>query len=148
VITQTQAPFCVDSVRSAGHEVLHGVLTLAAGVRSRLDVSLSTQCATIDGHVFAKSRPAPFARVLLLMSGSPKSPGDMVQETSDEEGAFSFTLLPAGQYMLWAWTGDDLEFPGPANLADVETMASVVVVKKGERGAVQVIELDGKGGRK
>jgi hypothetical protein len=146
--TRTEDPFCVESVRLGGSELLHRTVTVASGSALRLDVRLSTTCGAIDGHVIADDKPVAFAKVWLLMSGSAKSPGDMISEMSDEDGAFSFNLLPPGRYSLWAWSQEDPQYIGPASLADVEQLASVVLVSKGQRTVANVAQIPRSGGRK
>jgi hypothetical protein len=88
------APFCVDSARLDGQDVLKNILTLSPDAKAHLDVTLSTQCASIDGRVVSRNKPAPFARIALLINGTTRSPGDVYLGNADEDGRFSF---PAGR---------------------------------------------------
>ena len=79
----------------------------------------------------------PDAKVLLLISGSAKTPGDLVTDYADEHGEIVFAGLAPGRYRLWAWRMDESgAFAGPAMLDDAEARAVTVVVEN--RGAVKV----------
>lgn len=148
VVTRTASPFCVESVRHQGRELLHGTLTVPPDSALRLDVKLSTTCGGIDGHVVDKGKPAALAQVVLLLSGSAQSPGDLISVTADAEGAFSFSLLPPGRYWLWAWQHDDPHYPGPESLAEVAGMACEVVVGSGSRSTTRVPLISRGGGKR
>jgi len=140
----TEAPFCVDSVRMDGADIRHGTVNVTPGAALHMDVSLSDQCATIQGKVANGGNPAPFSKVVLLLSGTPQSPGEMVYATSNETGAFSIGKLPPGQYLLWAWPLEDPTYTQPASLAEVAAQATAVSIGKGQRVFVQVPQLNGK----
>jgi hypothetical protein len=146
--TYTEEPFCVESIRLAGREVLHGIVPVAPGSALRLDVNLTTHCGAIEGHVLTGNKPAAFAEVWLLASGSAKSPGEMAHTTSGDDGDYSFNRLPPGRYWLWAWAPDDWVFGGPASLAQLENMASPVTVTSDHVSRADLIQIVGDRERK
>ncbi len=158
VLAHTEAPFCVESVTFGGRAVLHDTLTVASGDSGRLDIMLSTQCARIDGRVPVPEPGEPYPIVVVMMSGTAKSPGDVITVNfSDQytgaaelkpevDGAFFVDCLPPGRYLLWALKQSDLGDRGPASLADVANQASVVEVGKGRHAQVQLKVLSGRDG--
>jgi hypothetical protein len=149
VSTRTTAPYCVQSIRfgPSGEEVLQRTLTVTPGMSARLDVTLTTECGTIEGHVVAGGKPVPLARVIVLLSGTAESPGDIFESSAEFEGEFSVTLMPPGRYLIWAWN-EGRGFFGPTSLADVADKASVVVVGRGQKGTVVVRPLNPEGENK
>jgi hypothetical protein len=141
LVTRNNGSLCVESARIEGKEVLHGVVNVTPGMSSRLDVTLSDQCAEFDGHVVSRNKPVSFANVAVLQSGSPKTPGDVFVLPASEDGYFSSGPLPAGRYLVWAWNSDDPAYPGPASLADVEALATSVVLAKGRKGHAGTIHV-------
>ncbi len=144
LLTRTTAPFCVASATFGGRAVLHDTLTVSSGDSARLDVVLSAQCARIDGQVIMPEHSAAFPVVLVMMSGTAESPGDVLKVDSGEDGSFSVTELPPGRYALWAWSQEDVGFPGPASLVEVANRASIVEVGKERHAVVQVKMLPGR----
>jgi hypothetical protein len=129
LLTRNDEATCVQSVRLGDQELLHGMVTVTSAMKARLEVTASKHCGTIKGHVLSGEKPVANAKVLLLLSGSAKNPGDLVTDFTDEQGKFSFPVLPFGRYRLWAWSMDELgSFVGPANLADYEESGKSVTV--------------------
>jgi hypothetical protein len=142
LLTRSKDKMCVQSAKLGTHEVLHGQALIASAGAARLDVMVSTHCGTIKGRVMSDERPVPDAKVLLLLSGSAKNPGDLVTGFTDDEGEFSFPALPFGRYQLWAWSVDESGlFVGPMSLADEEKHAITVVVGSDEPVTVELMLL-------
>jgi hypothetical protein len=142
LLTRTEEGVCVTSAKLDGREALHGKVTVTSGKLARLDVTLSGNCASVDGTVLSGGKPVPYANVLLLLSGSAADPGDLVLYTADEKGAFSLYGLSAGSYRLWAWLDDeDGAFSGPASLAAEEAKATTVVLAAGQAAKVDLTSL-------
>lgn len=138
VQTRTSGSVCIESIRFGGREVFQHTLTVTAGQQDRMDVAVSTQCATIEGKVVSQGKPVAFARVMQLLTGSAESPGDTLLDVSREDGTFSTTGLAPGRYLLWAWSQEVPGFAGPPSLAGIMSQAAVVVLAKGEHGAAIV----------
>jgi len=142
LLTRSRDKVCVQSAKLGTHEVLHGTLRVTSGASARLDVTVSPHCGIIKGRVMSNDQPVPDAKVLLLLSGSAKDPGDLVTGFTDDQGDFSFPALPFGRYQLWAWSVDQFAaFVGPMNLADEEKHAITVSVNGEEPVTVDLILL-------
>jgi len=129
LLTRSEDKVCVQSAKLGTHEALHGTLRVSSGAAARLDVTVYPHCGIIKGRVMSNEQPVPDAKVLLLLSGSAKNPGDLVTGFTDDQGDFSFPALPFGRYQLWAWGVDEYgSFVGPMNLADEEKHAITVSV--------------------
>ena len=143
VLSQTGAPFCVESLTFGGRPVLHDRITFSPGDAGSMEVVLSTQCAGIQGKVLIPEGSGPYPFLTMMMSGTAQSPGEMLNILLNEDGSFSVDRLPPGRYHLWAWSQNDLGFPGPASLAEVANQATVVEVGKVQRATTQVRLLPG-----
>ena len=141
LIIRTFGLFCAESAKLDGIEVLKGTVSIASGITAHLEVTLSTQCASIEGHVISRNKPAAFARYAVLISGSAKTPGDVYLGEAGEDGEFSVGGLLPGRYLLWAWILHDPAYIGPPSLAEVENLASVVVAAKGQKGSAGVLRV-------
>jgi hypothetical protein len=142
LMTRNDYATCVQSARLGEQELLHGMVTVTPGMTARLNVTASKHCGIIKGRVISNDRPVPDAKVLLLLSGSAKSPGDLVTSFTEEQGEFSFPALPFGHYRLWAWSVDELgDFVGPPSLADQEEFAKSVAVNGEEPAKVELMLL-------
>jgi hypothetical protein len=142
LLTRSKDKMCVQSAKLGTHEVLHGQVHITSAATARLDVTVSPHCGTIKGRVTSNELPVPDAKVLLLLSGSAKNPGDLVTGFTDDEGDFSFPALPFGRYQLWAWSVDEFgSFVGPLNLADQEKHAITVDVGSDEPVKVELMLL-------
>jgi hypothetical protein len=143
LLTRTEEGVCVTSAKLDGREALHGKVTVTAGTASRLDVTLSGNCASVGGMVMSGGKPVPYANVLLLLSGSAADPGDLELYTANEKGEFLLYGLGSGRYRLWAWLDDeDGYFLGPTSLAAEEAKATTVVLAAGQAAKVEVTLLD------
>jgi hypothetical protein len=141
--TLTTESLCVESATLVGQEVLHRTVTVTPGMTVRLDTTLSTHCATIEGRVVSQNQPAALAHVAVLLSGTAKSPGDVFLLSAGKDGSFSLPGLPPGNYLVWAWRRDNPAYPGPANLGEVEALATPVTAaadRPAQTGAVRVLE--------
>lgn len=143
VVSRTEAPFCIQSITFGGRPLLRDRLTLSLGDAGALEVVLSTQCAKIEGKVLIPAGSGLYPFLAMMMSGTPQSPGNVLNILLGEDGSFSVEQLPPGRYYLWAWSQNDPGFPGPASLADVADQATVVEVGRGQRAIVQVRLLTG-----
>jgi hypothetical protein len=142
LLTRSKDTMCVQSAKLGMHEVLHGQVHIASAAAAHLDVMVSPHCGIIKGRVMSNERPVPDAKVLLLLSGSAKNPGDLVTGFTDDEGDFSFPALPFGRYQLWAWSVDEFgSFVGPLNLADQEKHAITADVGSDEPVKVELMLL-------
>lgn len=138
LLTRTKQSTCVQSAKLGDQDALRGAVTVKSGMAGQLDVTLSKDCGEIRGRVVSDGNTVPNAKVLLLVSGSAKEPGNMVTDHADDEGEFSFSGLAPGRYLLWAWREDGASFAGPASLGSVEGQASAALVTKGEPVKIDV----------
>ena len=140
VQTRTAEPWCIESILLNGAPVLHGSVDVRAAESSLMDVTLSTECGSIEGRVLIGD-PNRFPVVHMLMSGTPADPGDLYKSLTEDGSTIKVTLLPPGRYLIWAWP-QDLRYPGPASLADIAGQATVVDLAKGQHASVQLRLVD------
>ena len=116
-----------------------GTFELAAGAAVHLDASVSTNCGSIRARAVREGEPVPGAKMVLLLSGTPKNPGEMIEDFANDEGEYSFSGLVPGHYLLWSWAmAGKGAMTGPASLAAVEQQATVIDVTVGEPARVDV----------
>jgi hypothetical protein len=146
--TQTSGDVCVESVRLGDREIRGARFDISGGAALRLDVTVSKNCGAIRARPVRENAAVPGAKVVLLFSGTPKDPGQIIEDFANDEGEFLFAGLPPGRYLLWAWAvAGNGAIAGPASLAAAEQRATTVDVTAGEPLAVDVPLLveEGKG---
>jgi hypothetical protein len=137
--TRTSDDVCVVSVKLGDREMRGQPIDLASGATVRAEVTLSTHCGAIRLRTVREGQPVPYTKAVLLLSGTPKDPGDMLEDFTNDEGELSFTGLAPGRYLLWAWAVQGAgAMAGPANLAAVSPQATVVDVTEGAPVAIDV----------
>ena len=139
---------CIASVSLGEREMRGSAFDVASGSALRLGVALSQSCGGIRMRALRDGSPVPRAKVVLLASGTPQDPGDLIEESTDDGGEFTFSGLTPGKYLVWAWA---VEGPGaitgPSSLAAVAQQAVTVDVAAGDPVKVDVPLLadEGKG---
>jgi hypothetical protein len=130
---------CVSSVKLGDRDVRGGAFELSAGGALRLDVAVSRNCGSVRLRAVRDGAAVPGAKVVLLLSGTAKDPGDLGQDFANDEGELLFSGLPPGRYLVWAWAVSGKgAMAGPASLGAVEQQATVVEVTAGEPVHVDV----------
>jgi hypothetical protein len=109
------------------------------GLRANLDVTFTSDCGKIQGTVVDSSgKPVPNARHLILLTGTPDDPGDLLLASADDHGAFSYYGLIPGKYLMWAWSDAD-EWDGLlASLHDLAPQQTVIEVLPKQTATVKL----------
>ena len=139
---------CVESLKLGEREVPGGAFDVAAGASMHLDATVSKHCGSIQMRAVRDGEAVPDAKVVLLLNGTAKDPGELKEDFANDEGEYSFSGLTPGQYLVWAWAVQGKgAMTGPASLAAVEQQATVIEVKAGDPVHVDVPLLadEGKG---
>ena len=91
----------------------------------------------------------PRARLAILVSGSPKNPGDVFVDPTDDDGKYIITGLAAGDYRLWAWKQEDEESGRIGSLGEIARQGHRVRLKRGETKDVdlRVMKIKGRSGK-
>jgi len=135
----------VESIRSGATDVLSEGLTLQEGVAAApLEVVLGAGGGTISGTVRGAGSCESDVTVLFLRAAGS---GIIPQTTRALPPDCRFTAggLAAGDYLLWAWSGDEvIEYHNPAALAGWKDIAVEVRVSNGAKAEqVEVKLLEG-----
>ena len=139
---------CVESVKLGGREVRGLPFDVPGGAAVHLDVAVSRNCGAIRMRAMRDDAAVPGAKVVLLLSGTAKDPGELKEDFANDEGEFWFSGLTPGRYLVWAWAVEGKgAMAGPASLAAVEQQATVVEVTAGDpvRVDVPLLADEGKG---
>jgi hypothetical protein len=137
--TRTVGDVCVESMKAGDRDIRGTPVQIAAGAALRINVTMSRKCGAIQMRAVRGENAVPGAKVVLLLSGTAKDPGDVLEDFADDEGEMSFFGLHPGRYLLWAWAAAGIDaFGGPASLAAVEQQAISVEVRTGEPVKVDV----------
>jgi protocatechuate 3,4-dioxygenase beta subunit len=145
---RTSEDVCVQSVKLGDRDIRGAPFELAAGAALHFEVALSNRCGGIRIRATRDDAAVPGAKVVLLLSGTPKEPGNMMQDFANDEGEVTFSGLAPGRYLLWAWAVQGTgAITGPASLAAVEAQATAVDVTAGNpvRADVPLLADEGKG---
>ena len=126
-------------LRASDREVRGAPLAVAVGAALHLDVTVSKNCGGVRARAVRDGAAVVGAKMVMLLSGTVKEPGELKQDFTNDEGELSFTGLTPGRYLLWAWAVEGKgAIAGPASLAAVERQATIVEVKEGEPVATDV----------
>ena len=137
--TRTKESICVHAAKLGAQDALQGALTVTPAMAASLDVLVSKSCGGIQARAVSDGKPVPGAKVLLLLRGTAKAPGDLMTDFSNDEGEIAFTGLAPGRYLLWAWTVDGFgSFVGPVKLDGASQPATPVLVHAGDPTRVDV----------
>jgi protocatechuate 3,4-dioxygenase beta subunit len=139
---------CVESVKLGGRDMRGVPFEVAAGAALHLDVAVSKNCGSIRMRAVRADAAVPGAKVVLLLSGTAKDPGELKEDFANDEGEYLFPWLTPGRYLVWAWAVEGTgAMAGPAGLAEVEPQATVVEVTAGDPVHVDVplLKDEGKG---
>jgi hypothetical protein len=126
----------VQSIRYGGQEVPDGGAEIAPG--GSLDITLSATAGSIGGAVVDKDgKTVARATVALVPKGGP--PTAIKGNTTDENGAFSFSGLKPGDYLVFGW--EDIPpgaYADPDFLKQYEGRAQTVALDRSGKQAVQL----------
>jgi len=116
----------------------HGV-QVTPGMQANLDITFSAECGDIKGAVVDSSgNPVPHARHLILLTGTPEDPGDLFQDSADENGGISYFGLLPGKYLMWAWSDQD-EWDGVLDdLSQLAPQQTVVEVRPHQTSSIRL----------
>jgi hypothetical protein len=147
--TTGEKKVCITGAHLGDRDVFRQPVVLTAGMSAQLTLTLSSHCAIIAGRVVSNGQPAPGARIVVLLRGTPENPGDSWSGFTDPEGGFELSDIAAGRYLVWAWQDDDSGLSvGPPDLAAVARLATVVAVKEGDTAKSEIVVLKLKEGSK
>jgi hypothetical protein len=139
------APFCAVFQTLTGATLRNGKITVTPGMSATLDVELGTGCGTVDVRAVSNGDAVPFASFLLLVSGTPQEPGDVLTGSVDAHGHATIPRVPPGRYWLWMWVPSGDGYLGP-DLAGEMARAVEVVVGAGQHAPVSVDPIRSAGG--
>ncbi len=138
----TRSSGCPVSATFGNVDALASAIDVPGGSTETLEATVTDQCGLIKGKVINEAGKAvPLARMLILLSGTPQDPGDLIQESAEKDGTFEFNGLRPGPYLLWAWDELD-EWNGfVEDLASMVQWQTAVTVKAGETTSVDLPQL-------
>jgi hypothetical protein len=142
--TTGEKKVCITGAQLGDRDVFRQPVILTAGMNAQLTLTLSSHCAIISGRAVWNGQPAPGARIVVLLRGTPENPGDSWSGFKDPEGGFELSDIAAGSYAIWAWQDDDSGLSvGPPDLASVARLATVVTVKEGDtaKSEIRILKL-------
>jgi len=121
--------------------VLSAGLTIQPGSGGVLELLVSPAGAQVDGIVLdAEKKPHPGAAVVLIPDEKRRHREDLFfQQSSDQNGRYSFRGVPPGEYKVFAW--DKIEsgvYRDPAFLERFEDEGIKVSVKARSTAAAEV----------
>lgn len=139
IAIHTSSEVCVASVKLGDREVRGLSFEIAPGAALHASAILTRNCGSVELRAVRESSALPGAKAVLLVSGTPQNPGDIVEDFADDEGTCTFSGLTPGRYLMWAWAAEGKDaMAGPASLAAVEQQATVVEVTAGDTVQVDV----------
>jgi len=135
----TRTPLCPSAARLGEADALYHALEIAPGMRETLEVSISRDCGEIRAMAIDPAgKPVPQARMLILLSGKPDDPGDLLLAMAGEDGIMNYSGLTPGRYPLWAWSDSDDSIGAVADLGALKARQTVVEIGAGEKADARV----------
>ena len=129
---------CASAASAGEVDLLNQPLTVKVDQTITVHIRFEKTCASIRGHVTSKGAAVPRARLAILVSGSPKDPGDVYVATAGEMGEYYLTGLNAGTYRMWSWRPDDEELGAIGSLAEIARKAHRVQLKPGQLKSIDI----------
>lgn len=131
----------LKAARWGDQDVLSAGLTIQPGSGGVLELLVSPAGAQVDGIVLdAEKKPHPGAAVVLVPDEKRRHREDLFfQQSSDQNGRYSFRGVPPGEYKVFAW--DKIEsgiYRDPAFLERFEDEGVKVSVKARSTAAAEV----------
>ena len=95
----------VKSARLDGKDVLNGGIHLEKETNGPLQVVISMNAGTVEGHVVdSAGKPAPNVKAVAVPNASRRQRGDLYKFVStDDSGAFQLKGLAPGEYKLFSF---------------------------------------------
>jgi hypothetical protein len=144
-----RSEMCASAAWAGDVDLLKQPLTFKTGQAIVVHVRFEKPCASIHGRITAGGVAVPRARLAILVSGSPKNPGDVFVDPTDDDGKYIITGLAAGDYRLWAWKQEDEESGRIGSLGEIARQGHRVRLKRGETKDVdlRVMKIKGRSGK-
>jgi hypothetical protein len=123
----------LKAARMGDQDVLADGFTIQAASGGALELLVSPAGGQVDGVVLdAEKKPHPGAVVTLIPDEKRRHREDLFfQQSSDQNGRFSFRGVPPGEYKVFAWDKiDDGVYRDPAFLERFEDEGAKVAVKE------------------
>ena len=124
----------LKSIQSGGNEITDSGLDLSSGASGPIEIILGVGTGTLTGTVMdAKQQPAGGIFVTLIPDPLKEHRFDLFRSVpSNQNGQFTLTNLPPGEYKLYAWdTNEPPAFMDPAITKPYETRAKRITIKPG-----------------
>ena len=124
----------LKSIQSGGNEITDSGLDLSSGASGPIEIILGVGTGTLTGTVMdAKQQPAGGIFVTLMPDPLKEHRFDLFRSVpSNQNGQFTLTNLPPGEYKLYAWdTNEPPAFMDPAITKPYETRAKRITIKPG-----------------
>lgn len=126
----------LKSVYNGSQDVKNAEITILPGASPVLSVVVSTAGGQVSGTVKGdKDKPASGAMVVLVPDAPLREDQAKYKvASSDQNGSFSISAIPPGQYKLFAWEGAEMgQWTDPEFLQTWESKGKTVVFKKNPR---------------
>jgi len=135
--------YYVKSIRNDQTDVQTAGLDMSAGAPAAIRIVLSPNAPSLSGTVQdpKTGNPAGGATVVLVPQEKERRgvPQDYRSTTTDQNGAFTMTSIPPGEYKAYAWEDVDYgAYMDPDFLKPVEDQGEAVSLKEGEQKNVSL----------
>ncbi len=146
----SEGHFYVKSARYGTSSVTDAGFTVQSGANLSLDLTLSSHVAHLDGIVLTSDAlPAVGAVVVLIPDPPRRNMKELFESvTTDQNGKFSITGIPPGEYKIFSWDSVEeadwynADWHDPEWLKPYETKGESVHLEEGDKKSVSLTVIE------
>ncbi|HEY3743352.1 MAG TPA: carboxypeptidase regulatory-like domain-containing protein [Bryobacteraceae bacterium] len=105
--------FFTERMSVEGAIVTNGIIDLSGGSNAKVEILASGETGTLNGFIKNEELPAPGALVVLAPSNGTSDPDRYFATHASTDGSYTFTNVPAGEYVLFTVANSDFEYASP-----------------------------------
>ena len=103
----------ISKMSATGAPLQDGAIEVQEGATVHLEIEASDESGRVRGLVKQDDKPAPAVLVVLVPRDNPADTDRYHGFQTESDGSYDFTVVPAGEYLLFTTDRVDLEYANP-----------------------------------